>query len=535
MAASTVLSGFLGLIRDRLLAGTFGAGPTLDIYFAAFRIPDLVQAILVAGGIGATFLPIFSEEFKKDKQEGFAFASNLLNCSLLVLMLVCLLLALFAPLLLKIVVPGFSPAQQNQTVVLARIMFLSPIIFGASTILSGLLHYFNQFLVYSLAPVLYNLGLIIGILFLVPHFGLYGLGLGVILGALLHFLIQVPAAYVSGFSYRRILNFKNYNLKKVLKLMGPSSLGTATVHLNLVVITALGSTLLSGSIAIFNFSRNIYGLPIGVIGAPFAISVFPLLSRAWLAREKKEYWQNFSLALRQILFLIIPVCLLVFILRAQIVRIVLGAGQWGWLETRLTAASLGIFSFLILTGSLVPLFQKGFYSLQDTKTPTKLQIFSVALSILFLFLFSRALSFSNFFSDGLAGFLRIGDIADIRVLAFPLALTVAESLNCLLLFWLFVRRIDFEKLGEIFASLTKILVASFSTALITWLALRPLARLFSLETFIGVFCQTALAALFGILIYFLIGFLLKTPELKEITTSILKKNKNNHPSSVNQG
>src|SRR3989344_6830511 len=165
LATSTILSGILGLIRDILLAGRFGAGPELDVYFTAFRIPDFVYGILIVGGITGVFLPVFAEYFQK--KEAWELANNVLNCFLVLLVLICGILVIFTPQVVNLIAPGFSAEQKSLTTALTRIMFFSPIFFGLSSVFSGILHYFNRFLIYSLAPILYNLSIIAGILFFV--------------------------------------------------------------------------------------------------------------------------------------------------------------------------------------------------------------------------------------------------------------------------------------------------------------------------------------------------------------------------------
>lgn len=523
MAVSSILSGILGLLRDRLLAGKFGAGETLDIYFSAFRVPDLLQAILVAGGITAAFLPIFAEEFEKEKERAFKFANNILNFSLLSLLVITIILFFLAPQVLKLITPGFTPEQQAKTVVLTRIIFLSPILFCLSAIFSGILQYFDRFLAYSLAPILYNLGIIAGILFFVPHFGITGLALGVILGAALHVLIQIPAARDSGFHYSKILDLKNKALLKAFKLTIPSAIGSGASQINLMVITALCSTLIPGSIAIFNFSKNLQYLSVGMIGIPFAISIFPMLSRSWAFKRQEKFWSHFSLGLRQILFLTIPASVLIFILRAQIVRIVLGAGLWGWEETRLTAGCLGIFSFSIFAFSVIPFLQKSFYSIQDTKTPTFLQIATMLANVLLFFLFLLLFRSSQGFIDFFTNFLKLENIKDIQVLVFPLALTISGLLHSFSLFLILGRKTKVFKLKEIFNSVQKILIFTILMGVGVWIILRPLAQIFPLATFWGVFFQAIFASLFGILIYVLFAFIFESPELKNLKNSFLKK------------
>jgi len=523
LGLSTLISQFLGLIRDRLLAGHFGAGQDLDIYFAAFRIPDFVYGILITGGLSAVFLPVFSEYFNQSREKAWQLTNNVLNCFLILLIFICGILFIFAPSLINLVAPGFLPENKILTINLTRIMFLSPIFFGLSSVFSGILHYFNRFLVYSLAPILYNLGIIFGILCFVPIFGLYGLAYGVILGAFLHWLIQIPAAKNSGYSWQPNLNFKYPGLMKIFKLMIPRTIGTAAYHLNLIVITAIASTLLAGSIAIFNFSNNLQYFPVGLIGVPFALAAFPALSRALAAGQKKEFLENFSSVFRQILFIIVPISLLIFLLRAQLVRIILGTGQFGWLETRLTAASLGIFCLSIFAFSLIPFLARAFYSFQDTKTPVKIGIFSMALNIILCFLLVWLFSFSNFFQEFMMNNLKLRGIENIQVLGLPLALVISGVFQFSLLFYFLRKKIGQLPEKEIWLSLKKIMISSILMAIFTFLTLQIMANLVNMQTFWGVFTQAFLAALVGIFVYILVTFLLKSPEIKILKSSILKQ------------
>jgi len=523
IAASVLISRFLGLIRDRLLAGRFGAGEELDIYFAAFRIPDFVYGILIIGGITAVFLPVFSEYFEKNKRESWEFTNNVLNCFLILLIFICGILAIFTPLLIKFITPGFSEEQKTLAVSLTRIMFLSPILFGLSSIFSGVLHYFNRFLVYSLAPILYNLGIIFGILFFVPVFGLFGLAYGVILGAFFHLIIQIPSAVNAGFRYRTFFNFRYPGLIKIFKLMIPRTIGAAAYHINLIVITAIASTLVAGSIAIFTFSNNLQYFPIGLIGISFAIASFPALSRAWANGQKEKFLEYFSSAFRQIIFLIIPVSILIFLLRAQIIRIVLGTGQFDWWETRLTAASLGIFCLGIFAYGLIPFLARAFYSFQDTKTPVKIGIVSMILNIILCFFFVWLLKSPNVFQEFMRSLLKLQDIRDITVIGLPLALSISGIFQFSLLLIFLKKKISELKFDEILSSFKKIILGSFLMIPSVYFALYFLASFLNTQTFLGIFFQTTLAGTIGISVYFFITFLLKSPELKTIKSSILKQ------------
>jgi len=445
LAITALISRLLGLVRDRLLASTFGAGSDLDVYFAAFRIPDFVYNILIAGGVIVAFLPLFSEYFLKDKKEAWDFANNVLNVFLFFLVLISLGISIFAPILVKIITPGFNPQQISLTSLLTRILFLSPILLGLSSIFSGVLQYFNKFLVYSLAPVLYNLGIIMGIIFLAPASGILGVTLGVILGAFLHMVIQIPSAINSGFWYKPTFNLKDPKIKKVFSLMIPRTLGVAAPQINLMVVTAIASGLPAGAISIFTFANNLQQFPLGLIGIPFAIAAFPALSQDWAAQRKDEFIKKFSLTFRKILFLIIPISFLIFILKNQIVEIILRTGRFSEDAAKIAAASLGLFVLGIFATCLIPLIFRAFFALQDTKTPTIIAIIAMILNIFLSFGFVRLLSFPNSFQASISNLFNLQGVGNIAVIGLPLAFSIDSILQFILLMVFLFRKINIKK------------------------------------------------------------------------------------------
>ncbi len=525
LALAALISRLLGLLRDNLLANLFTKAQT-DIYFASFRIPDFVYGILITGGIVAAFLPVFASHFKKSKKQAQTLTNNVLTFFLILLALLCSILAIFTPQLIKLIVPGFSPQQKSLAITLTRIMFLSPILLGLSAIFSGILQYFNLFLAYSLAPIFYNLGIILGILFLAPIFGLKGLAFGVILGAASHLLIQIGPAIKHGFKPRFSFNFRHPGLKKIFFLMTPRTLGSAAYQINLIVITAIASTLTQGSIRIFNFANNLQGTAIGLIGIPFATAAFPTLSRHFANHQKGEFLKTFSKTFSQILFLIIPLSILIFLLRAQIVRIILGTsilgkGLFDWWDTRLTAASLGIFAFSLFASSLVPFLARAFFALRDTKTPVKIALSTMGLNIILSFSFVSFLNYPNNFSKVLINFLKLKGIDNISIIGLPLALSLATVFQFFLLSFYLKRKVEGLEFGEIFQKLWKILTASILMAISTYSALRIFAIVLDTREVLGLLYQTIFAGLIGIFAYFIFSLFLKLPEPKKIWESLL--------------
>ena len=448
-----------------------------------------------------------------------------LNVFLFLLIIISLALFIFTPALIKLIALGFSLENKARAVSLTRIMFLSPIFFGLSSVFSGILQYFNRFLVYSIAPILYNLGIIFGMVVLTPKFGIMGLGYGVIIGAFLHWLIQIPPTINSGFSFRPLFDFKYPAIKRIFYLMVPRVFALAGQQINLMVITAIASTI-SGGIAIFNFSNAIFSFPVGIIGTSFAIAVFPTLSRHWVNGQKKDFFDNFSVTFRQILFLVIPVSILIFMLRAQIIRLVygtFGVNKFDWVATRLTAASLGIFSIGILASALIPFIFRAFFALQDTKTPTLIAVFSIILNIALSFFFVNILKSVNLFQNFVVNFLKLKDISDISVIGLPLAYILAAIIQFFLLLFFLYRKVGNLRMQEIFRSLKKIIFSSILLIFLTYSSLRLAANFLDTHTVLGIFGQTLFAAFFGTISYILVSLFLKSPELKAIYSSILKQ------------
>lgn len=425
----------------------FGASPELDIYFAAFRIPDFVYNILIAGGIVVAFLPLFSGAFNEDEEKAWQFTNNTLNIFLVLLIFLCLILFIFTPQIVRLIVPGFSVQEQSQTILLTRLMFLSPILLGLSSIFSSILQYFNRFLAYGLCPIFYNLGIIFGILFLSPHWGVLGVSLGVILGAFFHFLIQIPSAINCGFKYRPFLDWKDLRMKRTFILMSPRILGMAAHEINLIVITAIASMISSGSITIFNFANNLQSMPVGILGVSFAIAVFPELTRNWAEKKNKEFIDTFLATFKKILYLIIPISFLMLVFSRQIIFIIsqigfliLGSSQFDPLSIKLTAACLGVFCLGLFAATLLPLILRAFFALKDTKTPTVVAVLAVILNIVLSLSFVSLLAGESFLRTFLENNFGVLGIKEIEVVGLALAFSLSSIFQFVLLLILFHKK-----------------------------------------------------------------------------------------------
>lgn len=440
LAVTSLLSALFGLLRDRLLAGNFGAGDELDIYYAAFRIPDFLTMVLIMGAISAAIIPIFSQYLVRSKEDAFKFLANLLNLFLFFLAIVSLILIIFVPQLLQLIAPGFSSEKKEITILLTRIMFLSPFLLGIGNILSSILCVFKRFLIASLTPVVYNLGIIFGILFFVPRLGLVGLAWGVVLGGILYVLIQLPALLKLGFLPQKIFEIQEPGFKKVVKLTLPRSIGLAASQINLIVMTAIASGLASGSIAIFNLAEGLSRPFLTLIGVSFSTAAFPSLALAFSKKEKEKFFKIFSETFSRILYLIIPLSFLLFIFRDLIVKLILKAGKFGLVDVYLTSACLGLFALGLFAQSLTLLLAKTFYASQNTKIPAFSSIVAMVINISLAFLFVWLLSFQNFFQEILITFLSLQNIKNIEIIGLPLAFSSSAIIQFVLLYILFQKR-----------------------------------------------------------------------------------------------
>ena len=523
LSIAALISKVLGLFRDRLLAGKFGAGEELDIYFAAFRLPDLIYSILVMGAISSAFIPIFAQYWQKDKEEAWRLTSGVFNLLSLILIFLAIIFIFFAPWLVSFIAPGFSGEKKEMMVNLTRIMFLGPIFLGMSSIFGGVLQYFNRFFVSSLAPIMYNLGIIFGIVFLVPKMGLIGLAWGVVLGAFLHFLIQLPSVIYSGFRWQKIFTVYHEGIKNIIRLMIPRTVGMAGTQINFLIITAIASTMAAGSIAIFNLSNNLQYVPIGIIGISFATATFPRLAKSFAQKDKENFSRGFFSTFNQILFWVLPITVVFFLLRAQIVRVVLGTGQFGWADTRLTAAALGIFAFSVFAQSLIPLISRAFYSLQDTKTPVSISLIGVVLNIVFSFFFVWVLRQGNLFSDFISSSLKLGGINDFSVLGLPIAFSLSSIISFFMLIGIFSQKIEFWPRKNILDFLVKTILSCVVMAVMIYTALHVSSFFLNTRTFLGIFVQAGISALAGIIAYFLSALVLGSREAVALVRKFFKK------------
>ncbi len=513
IAVSSILSRVLGLFRDRLLVSRFGVSDALDAYYASFQIPNFLFALLILGTLSVAFIPVFTEYVAKDKREdAWKMTNSILTIVGVVMGVLCLALSIGAHKLVPVIAPGFEGEKLQLTIALTRVMMLSPFVFALSAVLTSVLNAHKRFLAASLAPLLYNASIIFGIVVLSKPFGVLGVAYGAILGAVLHFLVQLPAVIALGWRSRFVFDTKHEGVREVGRLFLPRIFGIDISQISQFIGTAIGTTFGVGAPAIFNLAMNIAAVPVGVVAIPFAMAAFPALSEAAARGDRDAFRSTFSMTLRQILFFLVPLTTLAFVLRLQIVRVLIGAETLSWNDTRLSAAALALAVLTMSLQGLAPLLARAFYALKNTWIPVVISLAAMVANIIATFAIKGWLS-------GTGGrattwlWLSLFGVDDVRVLALTAAFSIASIVQVTLLFY-FLRR-KFGRLGAsgIFRALGKYALGAVAAAWAASWVLHPGMQTVDTRSLGSVFTEATAASLLGFGVYVLTLHLLKSEEL----------------------
>ncbi len=515
-------SQFLGLIRDRILAGRFGTSEILDVYYASFRIPDLIFVVVSALVSASVLVPIFSSNLEhRDVLKRYI--DSLFSIFAAFISLIIIISIIFTPFLLKFVAPGLMQSSLLPELILyTRILLLSPLLLGASQLFGGIVQSYKKFVLYAISPILYNAGIIVGVIFFYPIFGTIGLIFGVCLGLVFHLCIQLPT--VAQFGLLPRFNFRPDMaiVKKVFLLSLPRTITLASSQITLIVLLALASKISQGSITIFNFAYNLQSVPLAVIGVSYSLAAFPTLSKLFSEGNLEKFIAQLVNSARHIIFWSLPVIALFIVLRAQIVRTVLGAGEFNWSDTRLTAAALTLFIISVLAQSLILLFVRGYYSAGQTRKPLVINIFSSICTIVIAYWLIdvyRAHGSMQFFFERV---LRVEGGLDTTILMLPLAFSIGTMLNVILLWISFEANFSgFSK--NLARPFFQSLFASLGTGFVAYFFLQIFDDIFNLETLFGVFAQGLFAGLLGIAAGISILMLFNNREFKEVTVAMHHK------------
>jgi putative peptidoglycan lipid II flippase len=385
ISGAYLLSRLLGLLRDRLLVSHFGIGPELSAYNAAFRLPEFLFTLLVSGAFAVAFIPVLTEQLKKgERAVAWRVTSTLLTLMVLGTALGGVLIIIFAGPLTTLVTPGFNAETHDLTVNLTRIMAVTPVMFAISSVLGSIQQAFNRFVFFALAGVLYNIGIIAGILLFSNHLGIYGAAWGVVIGVVLQALIQWFGLYGLGFKFRPQLSLRLAGVRQTIKLMIPRSIDQGIDQINYSVETVIGSTVSAAAIGQFALANNLKNVPLVLIGSSITTAVFPRLAARAATGTRQSLINAYTKTARIILFLAVPSALFAVVARGYIVRLLYGFGDAP------TANTLGWFAGTIVFTSLFMLVSRVYYAMQDTRTPLYVSLGSIPLNILLSIIFARS-------------------------------------------------------------------------------------------------------------------------------------------------
>jgi putative peptidoglycan lipid II flippase len=520
LAFFAFLSQILALVRDRFFASSFGAGHILDIYYSSFRIPDFIFATVASLVSISVLVPFIIEKFGKSEEEGKRSVSSIFSFFSILIVFTSIIVFFLMPFLVSNIFKGIS--SQEEIINMSRILLLSPILLGLSNFFASITQVGKRFLIYALCPLFYNIGIICGIFFLYPIFGIYGLAYGVIFGALLHLLIQIPFVVKSGLFKFWPISFDFNLIKSVVLISIPRTITLGMTQISTIVLLGIASFMKEGSISVFNFATNLQSVPLSIIGVSYSIAAFPTLSHFFTSGAKDKFISHIVSGARHIIFWSIPISILFVVLRAQIVRTIYGAGEFSWSSTKLTAAALAIFALSVTAQSLVLLFIRGYYAMGNTKkslyTSLLTGIFSISFSFMFVKIFEGSIMFRYFVEN----LFRVDDILGTEVLMLAFGFTLAQIINCIILWITFGREFNTFS-STLLNTLFKSFSASIIMGFVAYIGLNIFDNIFNINTLIGIFLQGLCAGIMGIISAVIVLKLLRSQELEEIWETLHKK------------
>ncbi len=449
-------SRILGLVRNRVLAHFFSV-ETLSIYFAAFRLPETIFEVLVFGSLSSAFIPTFTTYLSRQKKkEAWYVATTALNIAILIFIFLAAIIFILAPPVYRVIAAGFTPDQLEIVVSLTRILLFAQGFFVLSYFLTGVLESLQRFLVPALAPLLYNFGIILGAIFFSGRFGIYAPTLGALIGAFMHFTIQLPLAFYLGFRFQKTFDINHPGVREIGRLAAPRIIELSFLQVGKSVELFLASLVSTAAYTYFTFANSLQLLPIGLFGISIAKASLPTLSYQAVKKSSARFKKTFLSSFNEILFLVVPCSIFLAVLRIPVVRLAFGAARFTWTSTVQTGYTLSAFSLGIFSQALVYLLNRAFYALHDTATAVKASVLTIFLNIF--------LSSVFFF------------VFHWPIWGLALALSLSSMVQALtLLFFLNQRVGGFEKKKLVFP-FTKIVFSSFFSGGVMFVLLKILDR-----------------------------------------------------------
>ena len=514
----TLLSALLAFLRDRMLAHTFGAGLSLDLYYAAFRVPDLIF-VTVASLVSAYVL--IPELARRSKETQTAYIDAVFTYFFIGITVLAAVVYLFVPQLLTLLFPNL--VVHGELITMTRIMLLQPILLGCSNIFAAIVQVRNRYVLYALSPLLYNLGIIMGVVFLYPLLGIYGLAWGVVLGAFFHVLLPLPSVLAEGFLHSVTLSWARlWEVLRTIRISLPRTLALSANHVTLFVFIAMAGVLSAGSITVFTFAFNLQSVPIAIIGVSYSVAAFPLLSAAYAAGRRDEFVGLITQALRHIIFWLVPFSALLVVTRAQIVRVILGSGAFDWADTRLTAAAFALLILALLAQATMPLLARGYYAAGRSWVPFFVNACGAAGAVTLGYWLLQVFVEGGVIRSSIESLLRVSDVPGTEVLALPLAFAIASLVATTAL------AVHFEwEFGGLFKAVKRVLgdatLAAFVGGVVSYSVLTVLGGFAEPTTFFIVLLDGAVAGGVGLLAIIVTYILLRSKELHEAYRAVIRR------------
>ncbi|WP_053955210.1 murein biosynthesis integral membrane protein MurJ [Inediibacterium massiliense] len=499
-----VVSRLLGFIREVIMINAFGRGVETDAFFAAFTIPDLMYMLLVGGALSAAFIPVFTSYLVTEgEKEAWKVGSSFINLIVFALFFISIIGILFAQYLVPFVAYGFKGEELALTIKLTRFMFPAVTFTALAGLTSGVLQGYKKFYVSYIGPILYNIGIIFGTIFLSKYLGIVGTAIGVIIGAVVNFLFQFFFLKNKMKYYRLDFDLKHPGVQKIFKLILPTLIGLSVTQVNLIVNQNIASLLDTGSITALRLANRIIQLPLGIFAMSIASVIFPTITSQIAKGEVEKFKDTFSLGLRNILFVIIPSAVGLLILRLPLIRLLFVHGAFTEQDAFITAQVLLYYILGLIAQAGIQILMRGFYANHDTKTPLKISIITVASNILLNIVFVKYTSFG------------------VKGLAF--AYSITSLLNMIILYYIFTKKMNGIKDKEIFISIGKTLLACIGMGIVVFIVDMYLAR------FINPFdkdlqiLKIGVSSIVGMGIFVFIAYLLRMEELNRVVKILLRK------------
>lgn len=513
-------SQLLALVRDRLIAHQFGAGETLDIYYAAFRVPDLLFALFASVLSVYVLVPFVADRLTDSVERARELISAVFAWFLVGYAGMALVVFVCAPLIAAKLFPGFSAAEQELLVVLLRILLAQPFFLAFSSLLGVATQIHRKFVLYATSPLLYNIGIILGVVAFYPVFGVAGLALGVVVGAAAHLLVQVPFALHSGLFPRLTFGTDRAALAAIVRASLPRATTLALHQVVFLALSGLATLMAAGSVAVLQFAYNLQSVPLTIIGVSYSVAAFPTLARLFSEGERSAYLAQVAAALRAIIFWAIPALAIIIIIRAQLVRVILGTGAFDWDDTRLVAAALALFTISLAAQAVHLLVVRAFYAGGDTRTPLAVTLVSSAGIVVLAGLLTGIYDRVPALAETLGSFVRADQFVGVEVLLLPLAFSVVLLLHAAVLVWLFCRRFGGGAVAGLGGTFLRALGAGIVAAAAAYTTLNLLVAGLRMETFLGIFLQGFAAGTAGIAAGVLFLVSAASPELREVAAAL---------------